>query len=476
MAEPGQDDWDGQDHEHQDGDDVPNNEENAQMGDEDDESLMAYLTDPGFWWSTIVHRAVEVDEGEAPVYSPDTWTDQPKDAPFPFNLDETWYCAALLALVLCVHCELDRSWLLRNGYLHYFMRVLFKTSMTVAISIFSTFTFETLGNVFQIFIIDFFPELIKLRIDALFVERWGWGPVGDDGAAIEDANGDLEFYRDTTYLREPLRKAITGMIMLIYQWLFIHTSSLLYSTGTGVPNWLLVKLAGLASNKNMADLVFSITSIFALPTPSIGEETSLITLLWEFGGPASVQIAIAAFLYSCVFLYMAKAETPTILWGEHHDNYCRLVFHLLRAISMHLLAYTAYQIACICVVGTQAWPFFGMAFDYSNANPLVAQRNDQFFIGSSVLLLITHYIIKTILKLLIHLGWSFWSNYIVWLSIKTKVGIQANWHFYQIIMNEDMQIFNPGNRVVSRVMMTALFGLKSSWPARMRLSSLARVD
>ncbi|KAI1085538.1 hypothetical protein F5B20DRAFT_587533 [Whalleya microplaca] len=477
MAESAQDDLDGQLQEPQVEEPVQNDEQDGYIeddGEPDMVNMMPWYLDAWFWWSTIVHRGEEPDEGVPLEYPPDAVADHPKDAPFPFNLDATWYCAALLALILCVHCELDTFWLLRHGYLHYLMRVSFKTWMTVAISIFSTLVFEILGNIFQIFR-DHFAEELEEWINLLLVERTGWGPVDADGGAIQDENGHIEFYRDTRHLLEPTREAIIGYSILIYHYSIMCSGSVLYGMGALASRWLLDKVAGFASNE-LANFISNIPSIFSLPTASEDESSSLATLLWEFGIPASFQIAIAAFLYLCVFLYMAKAETPNILFHQLPDPFCKLMFQLFRATSMHLLAYTAYQIVCICVVGAKVGFSYDMNDDPLGGSLLVAHRNYHLFPGAALLSFITHYIIKSICKLYVRLSWNLWSDYITWMTVKSKGGVLANKLIYRGLMNEDMEIFNIDKRVIARVAMTALFGLKSSWPARMRLSSVEGIN
>ncbi|OTB10847.1 hypothetical protein K445DRAFT_27183 [Daldinia sp. EC12] len=423
------------------------------------------------WWQIIVHRNGGIQEAEPAAYPAEAWSLDNKGAPFPFNLDETWYCTALLTLTLLIHSELDTEWLLQRGCRHYLVRISFRIFLTVAISFFSTLVFEVAGNIVDL-AREAFIDRISLHIKALFVERLGWGPVDEEGRA--DWENRIPFYHDTTYLHEPILELVGGITILMFHYaVMVKLSAIRLATGAGI-----ILLAELMSKK-MAEFVVSLPSYFALPTPEMDGLSDVMTLLWEYGVPSIIQVWTAAFLYLSVFLFMSRAETPIILGQGGQDPFSKLTFQLLRATAMHLLAYTAYQITSSCVVASQSLPFQLNIYTLHDSliGHKVLKRSDvELSLGAGVLTMAAHWLVKNACKWFVSLCWPLWVSYIAWLSIKTEESTWRNWVVYGSLLDNDMDVLNPDKRVTARAMMTALFGLKSSWPARMRLSTGEDID
>lgn len=442
-------------------------EEENGVFDEDDEQLFeddSFVYWEELWeeaWKIIIHQGAPVRQAEPLEYPRSAWSLGPKYPPFPFNLEETSQCAALVMLILAIHCELDTTWLLRHGYRHYFMRVSSRTFLTVAISFLSTLSFEIIGNLHQQ-IMTALIHGMSLSIDSWFVEFLGWGPVDDQGHAQED-NGIL-FHVDTTYLREPIREAVKDIVVLLFQCLVMLLSYVLCYFGSVAVVWL----GGCIS----ADLANFMSTNLALPTPGMHGILGLKSLLLEYGIPVFFQVWAAAFLYLSVFLNMSRSETPIILRRDTPDPFSKLAYQLLRATAMHLLAYTAYQVVCICVVAIKGFWLTGNTYDSLIDHPLLLQHTP----AIGMLVLGAHWLVKRSCKLFLWLAWPLWIPYIVWFSIKTRISTSQNWNVYWALMGEDMEVLNPDKRVISRAFMTAMFGLQSSWPARMRLSTLRAVD
>ncbi|XXG96876.1 cystathionine beta-synthase [Hypoxylon texense] len=404
-----------------------------------------WLMDWEEWWQILVHRNVGVLESGPLLYLDDAFTLPAKIPPFPFNLDATWYCAALLALILMAHCELDTLWLLHHGYRHYLMRISSKTALTIALSFVSTLAYEILGNIHEML-----REGMEFRV--LRMER-------------------LQLLLNRTHLTGPVRKAISDTIAFFFQYLALLISSILGYIGPAVLVWFVGWIS-----TNIADFISNLSTIFALPTPGIDEIFGFKTLFWEFGVPAYFQVCIAALLYLFIFLFMSKAERNPIPGRGGQDPYYKLAFELLRATAMHLLAYTAYQLVCICVVATKDFLLAGQTYDPLIDNPLVLKSNTQLAPGAGILVLAAHWLAKSSCRLCVRLAWPLWVPYLVWLSIRTEESIRENWVVFGSLLDEDMEVLNPDKRVIARATMTALFGLKSSWPARMRLSTADGVD
>ncbi|KAI0846022.1 hypothetical protein F5Y00DRAFT_264917 [Daldinia vernicosa] len=423
------------------------------------------------WWQIIVHRNRGVQEAEPPEYPDEAWSLDDKEAPFPFNLNETWYCAALLMLIILVHSELDTEWLLQHGYRRYLLRISFRIILTVAISFLSTLAFEIIGNILDL-AREVIIDVISLQIKALFVERLGWGPVDDEGRA--DWENGVPFYHDTAYFHQPIIEMVSGITILTFHYVVaVKMSYIRLIVGSAV-----IELTKLVS-VDLAKFIAGLPSYFALPRPEMNDSFGARALLWEYGVPSFIQVWTAAFLYLSVFLFMSRAEKPIILGLGGQDPFSKLAFQLLRATAMHLLAYTAYQIACSCVIVAQALLFrFGIynLYDSSLGHIFMKKINIELCLGSGLWIMVAHWVVKSACRWFVAICWPLWVSYIAWLSIKTEQSTWQNWIVYGSLLDNDMNILDPDKRVVSRAMMTTLCGLKSSWPARMRLSTGDNVD
>ncbi|KAI1375809.1 hypothetical protein F4677DRAFT_460112 [Hypoxylon crocopeplum] len=419
-------------------------------------------------WQLIVHRDAGIIEDPGPAYEEDVWTLDPGEPPFPFGLEETWYCAALITLVLTATAEIDTEWLFQRGYRQYLTRVSSRILLTVAISIFSTLSFEVVGNV-----LDQFRELIHLEV-RLIIDSWlivylDWGHVDLDALALGE--DPIQFHHGHFYLHEPIRESLRGLAALLYNCSFaLYLYLALRAIRSGF-----IGLVGIVS-PDLSFFLYNLHESLALPLPSTDRASSLLSLFGEFVIPASFQVCVAAFTYLCVFLFMSRAETPAILGQGGQDPFSKLAFQLLRAVAMHLLAYTAYQLFCICVAASPGFWLFGNVLKSQN-HWLIRRGFVHFAPGAGALVLGFHWLVKRACKLCVDICFSLWIPYIVWLSLKTETSTRDNWEIYGTkTLGGDMSVFNPDTRVFGRAAMTALCGLHSSWPARMRLSSVDGVD
>ncbi|KAI0138640.1 hypothetical protein F4776DRAFT_63438 [Hypoxylon sp. NC0597] len=428
---------------------------------------------PELDWETlsmlIIHGVdIEIEDDGLPLL-PEAWTLDEKHAPFPLNLQPTWYCATLLVLILILHTGLDAGWLLHHEYSHYIVRILSRTILTVAISFFSTLLFEVLGRVWS-FITELAIDRIFFVLDVWFIELLHWGPVDAEGNAIE-----IEFHADPRNIRQPIRHAARGIVFATFHYMNIIVLNL---GRLDMASWS-VFLAGLVSTK-FANFILNLPTTLALPTPGLDGTTSFKTLYWEFGVPALLQVWVAAFLYLWSFSCIARSETPRILGQASRNYFYLLKGALLRATAMHLLAYTAYQIVCIGISATHP---LGLMMEIPQSMMkgsflwrLGQMASVEISPRAGILLLGAHWLVKNACRLIVEHVWPLWVPYMVWLSIKTELGTWASWEIYSLVLNEDMDVFHRDKAVRERVLMTILFGLKSSWPARMRLSSVNGID
>ncbi|OTA97801.1 hypothetical protein M434DRAFT_379229 [Hypoxylon sp. CO27-5] len=383
-------------------------------------------------WSMLIIDGEEVVvDILGPLPPPRAWTLDEKQPPFPFNLRPTWYCVALLVLILAVHTELDTTWLLSHGYTHYILRILY----------------------------------------VLFIERLHWGPVDEDGLAL-----GLDIDPDPASLRQPIRHAVRGFGFLLFHYLiFVILHNVHFDLGA-----YSILFARFIATDDFANFISNLPTTLDLLTPGLDGVSSFRTLYWEFGVPALFQIGAAAFLFLCAFLCRSRSETPSIVRGEVPDFFYILMSALLRATAMHLLAYTAYQIVCIGISTTHPHGLLREIPESMMKGPILGRlmriANVQFSPRAGILLIGAHWLVKSACRLVIEHVWPLWVPYMVWLSIKTEVGVWREWQSHSRALNEDMELFNRDKAVLERVIMTTLFSLKSSWPVRMRLTTADGLD
>ncbi|OTA60667.1 hypothetical protein K449DRAFT_395967 [Hypoxylon sp. EC38] len=422
-------------------------------------------------WSMLIIDGEEVIiDILGPLPPPRAWTLDEKQRPFPLNLRPTWYCVALLVLILAVHTELDTTWLLSHGYTHYILRILSKTIHTIVISFFSTFLFEVAGRILSL-VIGALIARFYLFLDLWFIERLHWGPVDEEGHAL-----GLDIDPDPANLRQPIRHAVRGFGFLLFHYLiFVVLHNVHFDLGA-----YSILFVRFIATDDFANFISNLPTTLDLLTPGLDGVSSFRTLYWEFGVPALFQIGAAAFLFLCAFLCRSRSETPSIVRGEVPDFFYILMSALLRATAMHLLAYTAYQIVCIGISTTHPHGLLREIPESMMKGPILGRlmriANVQFSPRAGILLIGAHWLVKSACRLVVEHVWPLWVPYMVWLSIKTEVGVWREWQSHSRTLNEDMELFNQDKAVLERVIMTTLFSLKSSWPVRMRLTTADGLD
>lgn len=411
------------------------------------------------WWQIIVHRGSGAPEPPMAPVPAQAWSLDPKDPPFPLNLEATWYCTMILAVMIAVHIEIDTTWMLSHGYIHYFLRIAHKTLLAIAISFGSTLAFEVIGNVLDL-TRETLLTLIYAAVRSFLIMRFHWGTVDEQGNL--GFNEELEFDEDQNHLREPIAAAIINVITVAFNFIFTVLARLIPVVfGSG-----LVWLASRVST-DLSIFLYNLETYLSLPTPPTDGTVDIKTLLWEYGVPMYSQIWAAAFIYLFVFLFMARAETPRILHGERMDGFSMLAYNLLRATSIHLLSYTAYQLVCF-LVNIVPSPWFFEVMQEAPRSPFIRNLGN-FNPSIGTLTLVANAVARSACNVFIRILIPFWLPYIVWLSIRTRAGARHRWlNRYRPFMHDDMDIFED-MRTIEKATMAAWFGLRSSWPSRMRM-------
>ncbi|KAI0379655.1 hypothetical protein F5Y04DRAFT_290243 [Hypomontagnella monticulosa] len=394
-------------------------------------------------WELLVHRGVNIIEPPPPNYPEGSWTLDHKEPAFPFNLEATWYCATLVGLLLAIHLELDMFWLWEHGFFHYAFRLFSTVMLTVLISFASTVAFEVVAN-----LIDLFREILVERI-TFHVETWV--------VRVETHFDLLNRFPPYEHLLRPVHLLFVNSALAVYNFSFVISTSFL---SLYFISWL-----------TPYTLTAWITRI-SLPTPDINNKPSLRFIILAYVFPIQIQIWIASFLYLSVFVCMSISEKRLMLGGPRLDGFWKLAAEVMRATTMHLLSYTAYQVVCVCIAA--GLPYTGQVDSY--CGDLFKKYISRWYVleispAAGLLVLVAHWVVKGVCKLYIKLFWPLCVEYILWLSFKTRAYAGRNWIAYGPFLDLDMDVLDPANRVQMKVAMTTLFGLKSSWPVRLRFSA-----
>lgn len=413
-------------------------EDQSDSIDEVDRSLIKYLE---YWHNVfclIIHRGVPVLPRPSHHYPPEYRSNQARPAPFPFNMEATWYCGALLALILTIHSGFESGWLYDSVFPAWIGRVLGRALLTLGISIFSTIGLEVVGNVGS-------TRLVRAT-DVMYL----W---------LLDRRG-------------PLRLILQGLaIFMLDNFLMLLATFINHLSGLMGSQVLAPTLYFLFSIPT--DFVISLPSWLALPTPGYDEIREPRAIWQEHGVPAIIQLTLVVFLWGLRLMYMMLAERIALHGYRRQDPKMEILAHLVRATAMHLIAYTAYQIVCGIMVALEfvlpqgSWSYKLLI---GPLVPFLGRLIPNGRLFAAGLLLFFHWLLRAASLRGVRLTKKFWIPYLLWFTDYSDNGINAMWGFFVEIIEEDLVVFDTGKRVTSRVIMTALFGLQSSWPARFHLS------
>ncbi|KAI1175974.1 hypothetical protein F4777DRAFT_289040 [Nemania sp. FL0916] len=419
-------------------------------------------------YNFIVHRGEDVQPAQAHEYPEEFVTDEARPAPFPFGLSETWYCAILVALILAYRDGTDKGWLDEYvyPYLPLVKLVLGRALVTTVVSVLSTLAFEIFGGALGQ---NFLWKTTQLHdwISVILIRRFGFGEVDEDGEPMW-ADGDFVWIRDDTYRRTAIRDTLHGMATLAADYLAVFPLRVL--------NHLMTLWETHAGLSWLTD-----NSRLSLPTPSSDNIQDTRTLLLEFGVPILMQFCILVLLCLLRILYMAKAERLAMRGWRVIDPKMTIVWHLIRATATHLTAYTAYQIVCGIIVAMKlALPQRSRLLTIVDGPivPFLGRILPEGRIVAAALIFFFHWLIRRASSVCVRFARPFWIPYILWQTRYSVVGAVRYWRAFVEVLDNDLSldIFDPTKRVISRAAMTALFGLRSSWPAKLNLSSIVDVD
>ncbi|KAI0480722.1 hypothetical protein GGR56DRAFT_687980 [Xylariaceae sp. FL0804] len=435
-------------------------------------------------WDTlldwIVHRGQDIQRHVHNPLPDDCWTLDPKPFAFPFDVEETWWCAAAILVILAVHLEIDTEFLLECGLRYYLLRVAWIVVWTVAISFISTFAFEILGNVLDWHREEYLYTHLDLRLRARLIKRFGWGPLTRDG------------------FPEPFVDTVVGLAHLACNYCALVVLDTAHSLFR-LLGWVLVQALRLLDHTaTLPNLALGVSAYLALPTPGFGfgffggtdgtdgTDDDPSAILWQWGAAAAVQLCVAVGLWLTAFYHAARAQYVLIAGPAAEDPYETLLFHLFRATAVHLIAYTAYQLVCASVATCGGAFGFAWGPDYYNVPIRPGDRGGEiiprFSVGdpgrplAAALLLAAHWLLGRLCAGGVRLLRPLWEYYTDCGTHLTRHAMDLNFPRYCAFMDADLAVLRRENRVLARAGMTALFGLQSSWPARMKLSPVAQID
>ncbi|GAP87793.1 hypothetical protein SAMD00023353_2801340 [Rosellinia necatrix] len=456
---------------------IPNFDEGEQAGDDDPipRPLRLYFEGWHRWFNLIVHRGADVAPRRTPAYTEYYIADESAPAPFPLNLDEPWYCGALIAIIIALHHGADRGWLFETTYPYprWMGRVLGRALLTLGAAVVSTLSFEVVGSFVGI---AFYSATVEIEnhISTLLVKHLHWGEVGDDGEPLRDDNDDFIWIRDPTYRREPIRDTLGGLAILLFGYIFTFFLEMGNQLIQPFIEWVVGPVLYFFF-EIPTDLIPRLLSWLFLPTPGLDKIRDPQALWFEYGVPIVIQFWLLILLWLLEILYIAKAERLALQGWQVIDPKMTIIWQLIRATAMHLLAYTAYQLVCGSIAGIksglpqESWyitiidgpivPFLGRIIP-----------NGRIF--AAALLFFFHWLLRAASVFVVRHAWSFWIPYILWQTPYSEDGAFTYWPFFLEFLVDDLTVRDPTKRVISRVTMTALFGLRSSWPARFHLSNV----
>jgi len=478
------------------------------------------------WYVAIVHKFANVavrrpfryTEGYAkPSSSSSSSSFSDDDRPFPFNLEAHWYCAFVLLAIIALHIGFfETGWLLANDRLYWVGRVLGRSFLTLGIATASTFTFELGGEYASREIKAITRASREFVARVLFARLLGWGEVDEEGnPVLDEEEGGFVWLRDEAAWRAPIRELfceIVGVYFVDYCLMLLSSFSMTLLSLL-VENVLVPGLEFFFCVRG--DFLMSLPSFFALPMPGIPQGSRpeallsllngslaldlsaanqiLRTLWFEHGVPIVIQFILIILLWLLWFLFLAQAERWALYGWRVEDPKMALIAHLVRATSMHLIAYTAYQmvwgiIAALNIIIPPALLLQKHLY-YINMNtntaliidgpvpPLLTKIISQGRILAAALLLFFHWFLRATSRFLVlTFAEPLFTPYLVWCTRFTEEGARSMWPALTHPLTGEMNVLDPGKRVVSRVVMTALFGLDSSWPAKYHLSNIIADD
>ncbi|TGJ79759.1 hypothetical protein E0Z10_g9000 [Xylaria hypoxylon] len=457
----------------------PDEEEQNEDHDPISEALHVYLGFWHYWYNIIVHRGANVAPLQMPPYTVDFVSDDIRPAPFLLDISETWYCSALIALILAVHHGVNKGWLFETGYPspQWAGRVLGRVLLTVGAAILSTISFEIIGSLSTA---TFRTTITRIEdwISTFLIKRLRWGQVGENGEPLRDGANNFMWVVDPANRREAVRETLQGLAVFVFDYL----ATFLLEVGN--------QLTQLSVERILAPVLYfffaipvnfvpKLLSWLFLPTPGLDTIQDPRTLWFEYGVPIVIQFWLLVLLWLLKILFMAKAERLAMQGWPVIDPPMTIIWHLIRATAMHLLAYTSYQLVCGIIVAMK-WALPEESWYITVIDgpvvPFLGRIMPNGRIFAAVLLFFFHWLLRAASVLGVRLAENFWMPYILWQTRYSVGGAGRYWPLFVDSLAADLSLLDPTKRVTSRVAMTALFGLRSSWPARFHLSNVVDDD
>ncbi|KAI0426700.1 hypothetical protein F5Y09DRAFT_350991 [Xylaria sp. FL1042] len=434
--------------------------------------LQDYIDYWQHWYNIVVHRGANVDPVVTYQYTMDLVTDDIRPAPFP---SETWFCAAVIALIITTHRGVDKGWLFEESYPYplWVGRVLGKVLLTLGAAVLSTLVFEIIGSITSLQFI-FLTQRMDNWISRFLIRRLHWGEIDAAGEPQLDGDGNFVWILDPTEKREFIRDALQGLAIFTLDY---------YATSfIGLGN----QLAQLSVRKLISpalyfffaiptDFIPKLLSSLLLPTPGSDNIQDPRELWFEYGVPIIVQFGVLVFLWLLKILFMAKAEKWAMQGWRFVDPKMATVWQLIRATAMHFLAFTAYQLVCGCIVAMRSGLPQGSWYITVIDGPIVPFLSKIIPDGrifAAALLLFFHWFLRVASIFFVGRAEQFWTPYILWQTRYSAVGASRYWQAFFDALVDDLALLDISKRATSRVAMTAMFGLRSSWPARLHMTTV----
>jgi hypothetical protein len=376
-------------------------------------------------------------------------------------------------LIVAVHADVDYGWLLEGGYpnVRWIGRVLGRAFLTLGIAIISTLSFEVVGGFLSLKFRDV-TNWIQNRISYLLIRYLHWGMIDEQGEPVR--NDDDDFIWAQNLRRENVRRALHGLAIVIFEY---NVTFLLKLFNQLVEMFVRHVLSPVLHFflSIPEDFVASLPSWLALPTPGLDKVRKPREVWFEYGVPIVIQFILLVILWLLKFLYQAQTLRWAMRGWRVEDTKIKIIWNLIRATAMHLIAYTAYQLACATIVVLKSLLPQETWYITLIDGPVVPFLNKLIPEGSifaAALILCFHWLLRAASVLFVPMARPLWMPYLLWQTRLSVGGAGQYWPLFIESLKDDISVLDPTKRVISRVVMTAIFGLKSSWPARFHLSDV----
>jgi hypothetical protein len=403
------------------------------------------------------------DEGEWAAPIP-TWTTEPKPAPFPFNVESTWFMLFILNLLIVANLECEHRFIRSRGIHTYLGRILFRACITASIG--------GLTHFVQVFILRVL-EPIRLAIFVHGSNLIVQGIARLLGLQLVPVEPDA----DPANVEQQLMGWPLELPRAMFQLLRMAFGALVTFTWVTLIYSVTIQLATLSPEAMEYVIPFETpkTWIAAVVQPFADlwlhydpQTSTVLEGAYDLAGQVVAQIGFVVIVYDFSWLFFAKMnEARVILEDGNREVNFLVAFALCQHVATKMAYYSIHQILCFLVTVWQIEPEFGplvptlaLSSPYQSglsssgllSSPPVRAGESTFVFSTSrrriaislgawsnpthalAIFLIAAVVYSSVLvitRTLIRRSWSFAAPYIVW---------QTMWHDWGLDLSREASI------------------------------------